>query len=793
MQKKPSLPVAIVIPWFGRDLTGGAELQAWQIAERLGRRGHSVDVLTTACRSALDHYGSNHHKPGRYAEEHFTIYRFKVNRRREKALGRAMAAIHGIPSTELFCGCSPLSTTITKTFAEELIHSPSLLRYLEDNSTKYRAFIFIPYLYSPILIGLPLVADRAYLQPCLHDEHYAYFSEVTAIFRQAKGLLFNSEGEYELARKLYGSVIDDKSFLIGEGVEFDAEKEKHFSKAHPKIGSEPFILYLGRKCKEKNVDLLVKAYEAFKDKNPETRLKLVLAGAGDDYSLLLDDSSLMDFGKISEEEKWQLMGQCRMLVQPSVNESFSRVIFEAWHAGRPVAVHGKCLATEKAVERSGGGWVASTVPQWVELFERLNDADDEQLSIMGAKGKAYAQNIANWDAVMNRYEEVLFEEKDIHSNSIQIIENYPRTSIHQLSAGFAEGDAISNITIKFRDYLRREGFYSRIYAEHTSESDRRRERVDCLSRFEKHKASLVLYHHSIGSHAARCALDFAGPKAFIYHNITPPELVRAFNVDLAKQLENGIADLSEMRDSFDIYAADSGYNARELKNHGVRESLVLPCFIDCEGLGVTGDIRVMRLRSLHSTNILFVGRICQHKQQHVLIDAFARYLNYNESAHLYIVGGGDPADAYYKFLVHRIRALKLENFVTLTGKVSNAELVSYFRIADLYWSFSAHEGFGIPLIEAMAFDVPVLAYGVTAIPEIMGEGGLIFNSLEDIDKVAALASILVKDRVLRSQVIYSQRENVKRFTWEKSRQVFAEMINNLLEKKFARSSIELNC
>ena len=142
--------------------------------------------------------------------------------------------------------------------------------------------MFIPYLYGPILNGLPLVASSAFLQPCLHDEAYAYLPQVARVFHAARGLLFNSEGEAQLARQLYGPGILDKSMVVGEGIEVG----HHCNEAINQIGDfkveqEHFILYLGRRDVTKNTDLLVEAYAAFKYQHSDSQLKLVVAGSGD--------------------------------------------------------------------------------------------------------------------------------------------------------------------------------------------------------------------------------------------------------------------------------------------------------------------------------------------------------------------------------------------------------------------------------------------------------------------------------------------------------------------------------
>ena len=117
--------------------------------------------------------------------------------------------------------------------------------------------------------------------------------------------------------------------------------------------------------------------------------------------------SVTDVGLVTDPRKFELLQNCLALVQPSANESFSRVIMEAWLCGRPVAVHGSCLATSTVVERSGGGWLAETEDDWAALFTELDRACTEEVVQLGLNGQRYAKEIADWDKVIARYEEAL--------------------------------------------------------------------------------------------------------------------------------------------------------------------------------------------------------------------------------------------------------------------------------------------------------------------------------------------------------------------------------------------------
>jgi len=401
------MKLAIVIPWFGRELKGGAEQHAWQIATRLAQRGHDLEVMTTCCRSHQDDWSTNHLPPGVNEErEGFTVRRFEVDPRDRTAFDRVCANLLTISAGTLRPGVSPINPSDAEIFANELIRSQSLLDYLNAKREAYDWFILLPYLYGPILHAVSILKGRAALLPCLHNEAYAYLPQVAQAFYGASNLLFNTEGEQELALRLFGPGIWTKSHVVGAGVEIDGQlrPEANDSPTATKPNGR-FVLYLGRKDAGKNVPLLVRAFERFRRVRPNSDLRLALAGHG---SIGVNGcDSITDLGLVSESEKAKLLQDCVAVVQPSANESFSRVMMEAWHYGRPVAAQTSCLATATAVERSGGGWLAETEDDWAELFTIMHRTSAKGLVELGRKGQRYAREIASWDKVMGRYEQAL--------------------------------------------------------------------------------------------------------------------------------------------------------------------------------------------------------------------------------------------------------------------------------------------------------------------------------------------------------------------------------------------------
>ena len=160
-------PIAIVTPWFGEALKGVAEQQAWQLAHRLYKLGINIEVLTTCCKSFFADWGTDHLKPGKNTENGFTIRRFSVDSRNHHSFNRVNQQMLAIEAANLKPGVSLVSDETSAIFSGESINSTALLEHLTRNKETYRSFLFMPYLYGPILNGLPIVADRAYLQPCL--------------------------------------------------------------------------------------------------------------------------------------------------------------------------------------------------------------------------------------------------------------------------------------------------------------------------------------------------------------------------------------------------------------------------------------------------------------------------------------------------------------------------------------------------------------------------------------------------------------------------------------------------
>ena len=317
--------------------------------------------------------------------------------------------------------------------------------------------------------------------------------------------------------------------------------------------------------------------------------------------------------------------------------------------------------------------------------------------------------------------------------------SYPVRTVHQFHAGSAKGDAITNSMLLIRSVLREVGFRSEIFVESRGAglgSDL--QLIDCLP---NHGDYVLLLHHSMGFPSFERVLASPATKVLIYHNITPTE----FFVDIPriqKGAELGRKQLAELRDHVAFALADSDYNAVELYTLGFPAIRTCPLLFDVAKLAqrATGPRHGDGIFT-----ILFVGRITPSKGQEDLIRAFGVFnARYGRPCRLVLVGALDPDEyQYLGRLADVITTSGLQQAVRITGLVSDAELCGWYCQSDLYVSLSRHEGFGVPLIEAMAHGIPVAAWPAGAIPYTLGEAAVLLTSREP-DLVAKVMLDLAK-------------------------------------------------
>jgi glycosyltransferase involved in cell wall biosynthesis len=260
-------------------------------------------------------------------------------------------------------------------------------------------------------------------------------------------------------------------------------------------------------------------------------------------------------------------------------------------------------------------------------------------------------------------------------------------------------------------------------------------------------------------------------RVVLYHNVTPAEFFAPYDPALFRLALLARQDLATLVGRVDLALGVSEYNRQELETVGFRPTGVLPLAVDLSRItSAAARPALDKVLDDEFVNFLFVGRIAPNKKIEDHIRLAEHYKRYVDAHYRFIfVGRYDAVPRYYatiRALMTEYRQLN-ERFV-FTGPVSDEELAVFYRRAAVYISLSEHEGFCAPLLEAMAADVPVLAYAAAAVPETLGGAGVQFAP-KDLEYAAELAGALAFDDDLRARVIAGQRRRLKDFSDDRIR------------------------
>ena len=347
---------------------------------------------------------------------------------------------------------------------------------------------------------------------------------------------------------------------------------------------------------------------------------------------------------------------------------------------------------------------------------------------------------------------------------IRVRGNHPVRIVHQYHHATATGDAVSNSLFILRARLRAHGFESHIHAARPDPAHRGDVRT--IDELPNHADCVLIVHHSLGDPTAERLAALPARKILFYHNITPAPLL-GFDPALADLARTGRRQLDLWRDHAVASFADSEVNAIELRRHGFEDVTVLNALLDMDRL-VDGASRSAAARvssgpvmSSGRVTVLFVGRVVPSKGQAELVDTFGAFRARlgGRGARLVLVGEDFGGGDYRALVVARAEAGGFRDDLVLTGGVDDATRDRWYADADLYVSMSAHEGFGVPLIEAMAHGVPVLARRAGAVAFTLGEGGVLVDGGADEMADAMLAVVLDEER--RTLVVDAQRRRLR--------------------------------
>lgn len=317
--------------------------------------------------------------------------------------------------------------------------------------------------------------------------------------------------------------------------------------------------------------------------------------------------------------------------------------------------------------------------------------------------------------------------------------------LHQFVPTMLANDAVGAHVLLMRDLLRANGLRSEIFAGAADDAS-----APLVRPYREFPGGPAIYQFAVGDDLAEFAATRADHLVVNSHNVTPPAYFAPWGEpELVIAAERGLRQLDQLADVADAGLAVSSFNAAGLRDAGFTDVAVAPLLVQARVDGPIDVALVERLRSTRragSVDWLFVGRIVPNKAQLDLVNAFAHYRReVDGGARLWLVGRTD-SPSYERAVRRLITELGCGGSAVLTGSIPGPALSAHLANADVFVGLSEHEGFGVPLVEAMRWSLPVVVHDAGAVAETLGGAGLLLA-----DKAPATVAAAVAEAVEPAQ------------------------------------------
>lgn len=381
--------IAFVVPRYGPEINGGAELLCRLLAERLARHAE-VEVLTTCARDLMT--WRNHYPPGVERINGVPVRRFQVDYERHP---RAFQRF-----SEMVMGGARSFFDQVQWMALQGPFSSGLLNYLSWMRHRYDLFLFMPYLYCTTYLGVQRVPERAVLCPLTHDEPPVYLDLFEALFHLPRGFIYVTREERDFVhRRFHNAHIPYR--VLGVGIDVPPVPDEA-------IPPGEYIVYAGRVDLSKGCDILIQYFMQYKAEHPGP-LRLILIG---DVSMdIPEHPDICALGFISEEEnqrRFAWLRGARVFVMPSLYESLSLATLEAWAYGVPALVNGRTAVLRGHCHRSNGGLYYNDYDEFAAALHLLL-TNEPLRQALGRNGARYVEQNYRWETVEQGYLEWLGE------------------------------------------------------------------------------------------------------------------------------------------------------------------------------------------------------------------------------------------------------------------------------------------------------------------------------------------------------------------------------------------------
>ncbi|MDD5218011.1 MAG: glycosyltransferase family 4 protein [Candidatus Omnitrophica bacterium] len=600
----------------------------------------------------------------------------------------------------------------------------------------------------------------------------------------ADGLTFDSWSVLQETSRLYKIDFNEKPYaVIYYGVDVGHSLPAKIARETPDDGVIRMIS-VGRLEKRKGTDILVKKiipeliksglnYELHIVGRDVSRFDGFLEETGLSYADYVKKHYAGEIGKrifvhgyLPDQDLEKLYAISDIALCLSMYESFGLLYLEAMRKGAVVLAFDVGGVTEIIRDGYNGFLLPKSQPlKALEVIRLI--AGDPSLR------DRIVQNA--FEELRQRFTSRLMAENSVKFYS-KMVEEFKRPRVVQIMDGLDSGGGVSNIAMNYQKLLKQSGVNSVLTGRWCAPEVQRYQTPwqDVSIR----PCDFVLFQYWTFNRMARMRNELKAKKCFLFQNITPSGLLKRDSADFNWSSE-GYKQLGHL-DKFDVYAGFSDYSAMVLRGvYGQRlEVKILPPFMDGEAMIASkyDDALSEKLGKTGKHRILFVGRIVESKRQIELVKILSEYRKYDKDTHLFLVGMCD--EKYKDKLLKVVEALGLKDSVHLAGKVRDEELYAYYRSCDLFLSMSVHEGCGLPLIEAAAFGMPVMALSTTAVPYTMGyEHPGLFRTIQEKD-IAELVRKCFTDLSFRNSILLFQKTNLERY----SRSQVMEALNGIFQQ-----------
>lgn len=334
-------------------------------------------------------------------------------------------------------------------------------------------------------------------------------------------------------------------------------------------------------------------------------------------------------------------------------------------------------------------------------------------------------------------------------------------SIHQFAFACSAGSGVTNSLFYVQKLLRELGFDSQIFS--SSIPPELGDVIQPANAIPDDSDSILMVHHCLGYDDTDWLFALAMRKIMIYHNITPPALLPEGS-ELQKYAVLGREQLRTWQPHFFAAIGDSPLNSSELQAHAYPCVRTIPLLVDAERWTSSSFSSARWFDLKDAYNLLFVGRICENKNQLALVELVHALSKLTHVPVRLILAGETTSPHYQERILKRVEELGMQSQFLMTGKLSDQDLVSLYQAVDVFVCMSEHEGFGMPLIEAMHFNLPVIAKNSSNIANTLGQAGWLLSETSSILEIATAIHSVMKEPALKRNLIQTQRQHLKHFS-----------------------------